>query len=155
MKEEWRDTMNNVLNIEKCKICGGLVSIENSSEGTTKICTCCGYFYAKEKQQQKVGCNCKDCHNEEESTDIKEIEYLNPCGAYKLVTLSGIGQVGTLGENTTEEDVLKRFNFSDTSRLDLNKTYINYRNTETNEFKIIFGNGKPESYDEFVGKVKH
>ena len=147
--------MNNVLNIEKCKICGGLVSIENSSEGTTKICTCCGYFYTKEKQQQKVGCNCKACHNEEESTDIKEIEYLNPCGAYKLVTLSGIGQVGTLGENTTEEDVLKRFNFSDTSRLDLNKTYINYRNTETNEFKIIFGNGKPESYDEFVGKVKH
>ena len=148
--------MNNVLNIEKCKICGGLVSIENSSEGTTKICNCCGYFYKKDNQKHEVGCGCVHCHKEEnKSIDAKEIEYVNPCGAYKLVTLSGVGQVGTLGENVSEEEVLKRFNFNDTSRLDMKKTYINYRNTETNEFKIIFGNGKPESYDEFVGKVKH
>ena len=154
MKEEWGDNMDDVLNIEKCKICGGLVSIENSSDGTTKICTCCGYFYNKENPKHELGC--EECHNEEsDSGDVKEIEYLNPCGAYKLVTLSGIGQVGTLGENVREEDVLKKFNFSDTSRLDLNKSYINYRNTETNEFKIIFGNGQPESYDEFVGRVKH
>lgn len=33
-------------------------------------------------------------------------------------------------------------------------TYINYRNSETNEFKIIFGNGKPESYDSFVGTIE-
>ncbi len=195
--------MDNVLNIEKCKICGGLVSIENSSDGLTKICTCCGYFYKKENPKNEVRCHCGDCNKEEndsvdvkeieylnpcgayklvtfsrigqvgtlgenvseeevlkrfnftDSVDVKEIEYLNPCGAYKLVTFSRIGQVGTLGENVSEEEVLKRFNFTDTSRLNLNKTYINYRNTETNEFKVIFGNGNPESYDEFVGKVKH
>ena len=150
------DNLDNLLNIEKCKICGGLVSIENSSDGLTKICTCCGYFYKKENPKNEVRCHCGDCNKEEnDSVDVKEIEYLNPCGAYKLVTFSGIGQVGTLGENVSEEEVLKRFNFTDTSRLDLNKTYINYRNTETNEFKVIFGNGNPESYDEFVGKVKH
>ena len=46
------------------------------------------------------------------------------------------------------------FNFKDISRLDMNKTYINYRNIETNEFKVIFGNGKPESYDEFVETIE-
>lgn len=81
-------------------------------------------------------------------------EYLNPCGAYKLITLSGVAKSGTLGENLSEEQVLKMFNFNDTSRLDMNKTYINYRNIETNEFKIIFGNGKPESYDSFVGTIE-
>ena len=64
--------MDNVLNIEKCKICGGLINIEGSLNKLTKICTCCGYFYNKENK----------------------VEYLNPCGAYKLVTLSGIGQIG-------------------------------------------------------------
>lgn len=145
--------MNNVLNIEKCKICGGLVSIENSSDGTTKICTCCGYFYNKENVIHKHGCQCEDCHNEEDRS-TRKIEYLNPCGAYKLITNSGVGQIGTLGENISEYEVLKKFNFRNTSRLNLNKSYINYRNIETNEFKILFGNGKPESYEEFIKKVK-
>ena len=56
--------------------------------------------------------------------NVLNIEKCKICGAYKLVTFSGIGQVGTLGENVSEEEVLKRFNFTDTSRLDLNKTYI-------------------------------
>ena len=46
------------------------------------------------------------------------------------------------------------FNFSDTSRLNMNKTYINYRNPKTNEFKIIFGNGKPVTYDEFINSIE-
>ena len=54
MKEERGNNMDDVLNIEKCKICGGLVSIENSSDGTTKICTCCGYFYNKENPKLMV-----------------------------------------------------------------------------------------------------
>lgn len=128
--------MDNVLKIEKCKICDGLVRIEDAAYGTSKICTCCGYFYNK-----------KD-------NSINEVEYLNPCGSYKLVTLSGIAKSGTLGEDLSEEEVLKLFNFSDTSRLDMNKSYINYRDIETNEFKIIFGNGKPESYNEFVGTLE-
>ena len=146
--------MDNVLNIEKCKICGGLVRIEDNAYGCSKICTCCGYYYNREKLNSEDKCSCSECSdNEDNKTD--EIEYLNPCGAYKLVTLSGVAKSGTLGENLSEEQVLKMFNFNDTSRLDMNKTYINYRNTETNEFKVIFGNGNPESYDEFVGKVKH
>ncbi|MBX9136809.1 MULTISPECIES: hypothetical protein [unclassified Clostridium] len=123
--------MDNVLNIEKCKICGGLINIEGSLNKLTKICTCCGYFYNKENK----------------------VEYLNPCGAYKLVTLSGIGQIGTLGENITEEQAVKKFNLSDTSRLNMDKSYINYRNPQTNEFKIIFGSGEPESYNEFIRKL--
>lgn len=140
--------MDNVLNIDKCKICGGLVRIENNEYGTSKLCTCCVYFYNKENLSDEHNCNCGEQHNTENI-----IEYLQPCGAYKLVTLSGVAKSGSLGENLTEEQVLKMFNFSDISRLDMKKTYINYRNVETNEFKIIFGNGKPESYDEFIGKL--
>lgn len=144
--------MDNVLNIEKCKICGGLVRIENNRYSISKLCTCCGYFYTKEKFSNEHNCNCVEC-NENKKSELSVVEYLHPCGAYKLVTLSGVAKSGTLGENLTEDQVLKMFNFSDTSRLDMNKTYINYRDIETNEFKIIFGNGKPESYDEFVGKL--
>ncbi len=71
--------MDNVLNIEKCKICGGLVRIEKNNHGLRKVCTCCGYYYSKEKGED-------------------ETEYLNPCGAYKLVTVGGITKAGTLGE---------------------------------------------------------
>ncbi len=146
--------MDNVLNIEKCKICGGLINIEGSLNKLTKICTCCGYFYNKENPKHELGCHCDKCHEEEsESIEVKEIEYLNPCGAYKLVTLSGIGQIGTLGENITEEQAVKKFNLSDTSRLNMDKSYINYRNPQTNEFKIIFGSGEPESYNEFIRKL--
>lgn len=133
--------MDNVLNIEKCKICSGLVRIENNSYGVSKVCTCCGYYYNKQKLDN-------------ENDNISKVEYLKPCGAYKLVTLSGVTKSGTLGENLSEEQVLQMFNFSDTSRLNMNKTYINYRNPETNEFKIIFGNGKPETYDEFVESIE-
>ncbi|SCJ99894.1 Uncharacterised protein [uncultured Clostridium sp.] len=87
--------------------------------------------------------------------NVLNIEKCKICGAYKLVTFSGIGQVGTLGENVSEEEVLKRFNFTDTSRLDLNKTYINYRNTETNEFKVIFGKGNPECINAILIKNRH
>ena len=144
--------MDNVLNIEKCKICGGLVRVENNIYGISKVCTCCGYYYNKEKVNNEEKCKYNECCDSESDTK-SETEYLNPCGAYKLVTLSGITKSGTLGENLSEEQVLKMFNFNDTSRLDMNKTYINYRNIETNEFKIIFGNGKPESYDEFVESI--
>lgn len=133
--------MDNVLNIEKCKICSGLVRIENNSYGVSKVCTFCGYYYNKQKLD-----------NENDNTS--KVEYLKPCGAYKLVTLSGVTKSGTLGENLSEEQVLQMFNFSDTSRLNMNKTYINYRNPKTNEFKIIFGNGKPETYDEFVESIE-
>ena len=87
--------------------------------------------------------------------NVLNIEKCKICGAYKLVTFSGIGQVGTLGENVSEEEVLKRFNFTDTSRLDLNKTYINYRNTETNEFKVIFGKRNPECINAILIKNRH
>lgn len=127
--------MDNVLNIEKCKICEGLVRIEKNNHGLRKVCTCCGYYYSKEKGED-------------------ETEYLNPCGAYKLVTIGGITKAGTLGENLTKEEVLKMFNFSDISRLDMNKTYINYKDIDTNEFKVIFGNGKPESYEDFINTIK-
>ena len=141
--------MDNVLNIDKCKICGGLVRVENNIYCLSKVCTCCGYYYNKEKL------NNEEKYKFDEYSDIIiETEYLNPCGAYKLVTLSGIAKSGTLGENLSEEEVLNMFNFKDISRLDMNKTYINYRNIETNEFKVIFGNGKPESYDEFVETIE-
>ena len=39
--------MNNVLNIDKCKICGGLVRIENNEYGTSKLCTCVDIFIIK------------------------------------------------------------------------------------------------------------
>ena len=141
--------MDNILNIEKCKICGGLVRLENNIYGLSKVCTCCGYYYNKEKLNNEEKYKFDEC-----SDIIIETEYLNPCGAYKLVTLSGIAKSGTLGENLSEEEVLNMFNFKDISRLDMNKTYINYRNIETNEFKVIFGNGKPESYDEFVETIE-
>ncbi|WP_195999322.1 hypothetical protein [Clostridium sp. 1001271B_151109_B4] len=144
--------MDNVLNIEKCKICGGLVRIESTAFRTSKLCTCCGYFYNKEKNISEEKCECSSCN--EENYDLEKVtESSNPCGAYKLVTISGVAKSGTLGENLSEEEVLRMFNFSDTSRLNMNKTYINYRNPKTNEFKVIFGNGKPETYNEFVGKL--
>lgn len=132
--------MDSVLNIEKCKFCSGLVRIENTSYEVSKICTCCGYYYNKKKLS-------------DENDNTSEIENLKPCGAYKLVTLSGVTKSGTLGENLSEDEVLQMFNLSDTSILNMNKTYINYRNPETNEFKVIFGNGKPETYDEFINSI--
>ena len=145
--------MDNVLNIEKCKICGGVVRIENTADRTSKLCTCCGYFYNKEKNISEHNCGCTHCN--EERKDLEKVtESLNPCGAYKLVTISGMVKGGTLGESLSEDDVLAMFNLTDSSRLDMNKTYINYRNPKTNEFKIVFGNGKPETYNEFVGKLE-
>ena len=73
----------------------------------------------------------------------------------KLLELQKCFEQGTIKEeDLSEEQVLQMFNFSDTSRLNMNKTYINYRNPETNEFKIIFGNGKPETYDEFINSIE-
>lgn len=145
--------MDNVLNIEKCRICGGLIRIESTSYKISKLCTCCGYFYNKEKNISKHRRRYSQCNEEKE--ELEEVtEILNPCGAYKLVTISGMVKGGTLGESLSEDDVLTMFNLTDTSRLDMNKTYINYRNPETNEFKIVFGNGKPETYNEFVGKLE-
>lgn len=144
--------MDNVLNIEKCNICGGLVRIESTTLGISKLCTCCGYFYNQEKNVSEERCKCSHCN--EENHDLEKVsESSNPCGAYKLVTIGGVAKSGTLGENLSEEEVLSMFNFTDISRLDMNKTYINYRNPETKEFKIVFGNGKPEMYNEFVGKL--
>ena len=82
-----------------------------------------------------------------------EFEYQNPCGAYNFVTVSGIAKSGTLGENLNKDQILSMFNLSDTSRLNMKKTYINYRNPETNQFEVVFGCGKPESYDAFIGSI--
>ena len=145
--------MDSVLNIEKCKICGGLVRIEDNAYVYSKICTCCGYYYNRDKLNNEYQCRSGN-GSDAEGNITGEVEYLNPCGAYKLVTLSGVAKSGTLGENLSEEQVLNMFNFNDISRLDMNKSYINYRNAKINEFKIIFGNGKPESYDNFVGTIE-
>ena len=45
--------MEEVLNIEKCKICGGLIRIERNENEITKVCTCCGYFYNKKNNFER------------------------------------------------------------------------------------------------------
>lgn len=138
--------MSSVGDILRCN-CGGtcIVDLNCDTEEEYRFCDKCGYLYNKEAERGKDD---KIVFDENGNLIYTIEEFLNSCGAYNLVLKTGERKTGTLGENVREEDVLTIFSLMLTSDIDLDESYINYRNPKTGEFKILLGNKKPLEFDE-------
>ena len=140
--------MSSVNDTIECGVCGGVKHTDFNCKSFEEyeICQTCGYSYTKKAilTEDRHYVLDKDGKRTYEITENK-----NPCGVYYFAHKSGVGQLGSLKSDAKEEDILKSFGLTDTSSLDMDESYINYRNSKTGEFKLIFGNNKPLSYEEW------
>lgn len=142
--------MGSVTEERECNICGGVVFEDYywKTNEFTKTCMRCGYHNSEFMKRDDKGLLILD----ENENPIWEKEKINnPCGCYCLALkdekgkTTGISQYGSLGSNLKEEDVLKQFDLNE-ELVDAKKSYITFRNPETGEIKILFGEKKPELF---------
>ena len=146
--------MSSVSSTEKCRICGGVKHTDFNCKTFEEweLCQKCGYSLSYQAILTEENGEYILDENGKRTYRLEEDE--NPCGACYFTFKDGTSKFGPLSNDTKEEDVLGLFNLRDNSIFDLDESYIYYRNPETGEFKLLFGNKEPESYEEWEEKMK-
>lgn len=151
--------MGSVQSDYRCQICGGgVIEVYDTRKHTTdKQCHTCGFAMYEETELESDGKTY--VLDENGKIKITKVNILNPCGAYYFKTgagskYRGIILRGSCGENLSEEEVIKKFTpdlnnelLPEGFNVDIDNSYITYRNSKTNEIKVIWGKGTPIKYE--------
>ena len=130
----------------KCERCQRLVRVEDYvyTGEFTKTCLHCGQYNSHLMLRDEEGEYLVD----EKGPIFTDVNFEHPCGAYYIYFSDGRVDYGTLGDGLTEEDVLKNLHLEVfETEVDIDKSYVLYRNPETNTYKRLFGNGKAAEYE--------